>query len=89
MTTEQIVIYAIDKFSQPGASSSGFVSGFFLIASAAVWIKRYLINGNLKKYFDLKEREISALFASRSCLESVDKKLDIVIQEQKNFLREL
>ena len=85
MSLEQILIYAIDKFSAPGASSSGLLSGLLLIASAALWIKKYIINGNLKKYFDLKEKEISV--ASSVCLnlEEVSKKVDAVIEEQKRL----
>lgn len=85
MSLEQILIYAIDKFSAPGASSSGLLSGLLLIASAALWIKKYIINGNLKKYFDLKEKEISV--ASSVCvhLEEVSKKVDTVIEEQKRL----
>ena len=85
MTFEEIVIYGIDKFSQPGASSSGFVSGFFLIASAAVWIKKYLINGNLKKYFDLKEKEVENGCILSTGLKDLQARLDILIEEHKRF----
>lgn len=85
MTIEQIVIYAIDKFSQPGSSSPDFVSGFFLIASAALWTKKYLINGNLKKYFDLREKEIENGFALSTGLKDVRARLDTLVEEQERF----
>lgn len=85
MSVQEILIYAIDKFSQPGASSSGLFSGLLLIASGALWIKKYIINGNLKRYFDLKEREISSVCSSALHLESVSKKLDEIIEEQRRL----
>ena len=86
MTFEQILIYAIDKFSQPGASSSGLLSGLLLISSAALLLKKYVINGNLKKYFDLKEKEVSSSAAVCTHLEALSSKIDTVIDEQKKLL---
>lgn len=86
MTFEQILIYTIDKFSAPGASSSGLLSGLLLIASAALWLKKYIINGNLKKYFDLKEKEVLASAAFCTHLEAVSSKIDTVIEEQRKLL---
>ena len=85
MSLEQILIYAIDKFSAPGASSSGLFSGLLLIASGALWLKKYIINGNLNRYFLLKEKEISASRAASQHLEDILKKLDIVIEEHKKL----
>lgn len=88
MPFDEILIYAIDKFSAPGASSPGLLSGLLLVASAAVWVKKYIINGNFNRYFALKEKELSSQNSVCSHLEDVNKKLETVIEEQRKLLQE-
>jgi len=58
---------------------SGSPSAFMSIILAAILLKRYVINGSLKRFLDLKEQEIKSL----SCLEvSVLR----VISEQEKLL---
>lgn len=65
----------IDLIKELSTSSSGFA----LVLWAAFLLKRYVINGNLQKFWNYKERECLTL-------ESLSKKLDsvIVLQERLN-----
>ena len=57
---------------------SGSPSVWVSILLAGVVLKRYVINGSIKSFFDLKEREINSLV-------SLEKKLENVIEEQRKL----
>lgn len=50
---------------------SGSPSLFASIAFGALLLKKYIINGNLVKYFDLKSREVDSLDALKQALSQV------------------
>lgn len=45
--------------------------GLLSIAAAAVLLKKYVINGSVNRFFDMKQKEIEALEALRGGLLSV------------------
>ena len=61
---------------------SGSPSVWVSILLAGVVLKRYVINGSIKSFFDLKEREINSLV-------SLEKKLENVIEEQRKLYEKI
>ena len=76
MTNEELIVYIVDKVFAPGISP--IAGGSVLVLLSALLLKKYVINGNIKRFLDLLESAVN-------CFLSLDRKLSRVIREQRKL----